>query len=95
MMHTTCIAAFRAPARKRHPAARSPAPGSRTPRAARLTALVDGHIHQCTQRQSTPAAIPAFYTLCGCLVPEGNVSRTCATVTCAECRRRAEDGARH
>ena len=82
MMHSNCIAAFRAPTGRRFsPARRRAAP--------RLTALADGHIHQCVQRQASPSAIPAFYTLCGSLVPAGNVACTDTRVTCPECRRRA------
>jgi hypothetical protein len=89
MMHSLCIAAFRAPTGRRFSPARPPALRVGRPRTARLTALADGHIHQCTQRQASPSAIPAFYTLCGSLVPAGNVACTDARVTCPECRRRA------
>lgn len=84
MMHSTCIAAFRAPARKRHHGAAMPAaPG--------LTALAEREIHRCVLRQATEGAIPAYYTLCGYLVPAGNVGETCIRVTCPKCLGHAEE----
>ncbi|MEN3974469.1 hypothetical protein [Emcibacter sp. SYSU 3D8] len=51
--------------------------------------MVDRDIHQCVQRQAHDAALPAFYTLCGYLVPRHNVELTAVGVTCRQCLRRA------
>ncbi len=91
MMHSACIAAFRTQTRRRHhlshgvtakPAANSPP---------RPTALVEGEIHQCVQRRAEKASVPAFYTLCGYLVPPGNVEETCHNLTCQRCLGRASE----
>ena len=85
MMHSSCIAAFRTQNRSFHrPQQGHKALVSATPR---FTALAGRHIHQCIRRQASDAAIPAFYTLCGYLVPEGNVEQTCVPVTCPHCLR--------
>lgn len=87
MMHSACIAAFRTQARRRHlqPRGVSPKPvASATPK---LMALVEQEIHQCVQRRAAEAAVPAYYTLCGYLVPPANVEKTCARVTCPQCLR--------
>ncbi|MGE0666704.1 MAG: hypothetical protein AB7O49_09110 [Sphingomonadales bacterium] len=87
MIHNTCIAAFRPRAGKPR---RAKAGLSATPRA---TAIVDRDTHQCVSRKASDAAIPAFYTLCGYLVPEGNVVQTCLEVTCPGCLRQAGNAA--
>lgn len=91
MMHSTCIAAFRTQNRNVH----RPQHGHRPLVCAmpRPTALAGRHVHQCVRRQASDAAIPAYYTLCGYLVPEGNVERTCVQVTCPRCLRLASPDA--
>lgn len=91
MMHNTCIAAFRTQTRRRHQLASGVIPKPATFTMPRLTALVEQDIHQCVQRRANEARIPAFYTLCGYLVPSANVEQTCGTVTCRRCLRRANE----
>jgi hypothetical protein len=53
------------------------------------TAKVDGEIHQCVKRRAEGTSVPAFYTLCGILVPPHNVERGSARVSCPKCRQEA------
>mgnify|MGYP000408304028 CR=1 FL=1 len=91
MMHSTCIAAFRTQTRRRHRPPHAVMPKSGTSNTPRLTALVEHQIHRCVQRRADKAAVTAFYTLCGYLVPPGNVEETCGTVTCQRCLGRAKE----
>lgn len=87
MMHATCIAAFRNQNRGSH--RRPGAPRSGLAAQPRPTAVAEQHTHQCELRQANATACPAFYTLCGLLVPSGNVAHSCEPITCTSCRQRS------
>lgn len=87
MMHATCIAAFRNQNRGSH---RRPADTrSGVSPMPRPTAVAEQQTHQCVLRQANATAYPAFYTLCGLLVPSGNVAHSCEPITCTSCRQRS------
>ncbi len=83
MMHATCIAAFRNQSRGSH--RRPGAPRSGVSPMPRPTAVAEQHTHQCVLRQANATAYPAFYTLCGILVPSGNVAQSREPITCTRC----------
>lgn len=86
MMHATCIAAFRNQNRGSH--RRPGAPRSGVSPLPRPTAVAEQQTHQCVMRQANATAYPAFYTLCGILVPSGNVAHNCEPITCTSCQQR-------
>ena len=94
-MHSTCIAAFRSQNRRRYRSSHGAAGNPGRNHAPKLTAMVDREIHQCVQRRAHDAAVPAFYTLCGYLVPAANVEQTCLQVTCPHCLLRAAERQPH
>ena len=89
MIHNACIAAFRTQQRKRHQVPNGAPPKSSTATPPGLTAMAEHQIHLCVQRQANDNAIPAFYTLCGYLVPQDNVEPACNRVTCPHCMHQA------
>lgn len=92
-MHNTCIAAFRNQNRGRYRSSHGAAGKPGRNHAAKLTAMAGRDLHQCVRRRAHDGAVPAFYTLCGHLVPESNVAETSLPVTCPRCLRRG--GAEH
>jgi hypothetical protein len=89
MMHATCIAAFRNRNRGSH---RRPADSrSGLSLLPRPTAVAEQQTHQCVLRQANATAYPAFYTICGILVPSGNVAQSREPITCTRCLQNCDE----
>lgn len=89
MIHATCITAFRNQNRGSH--RRPGAPRSGVSPLPRPTAVAEQRTHQCVLRQANATAYPAFYSLCGILVPSGNVAHGCEPITCTRCLQNCDE----